>query len=176
MAAPSYELVLAKVRSQVAAITDPEILAALTPLLVEPTSYFPTPSDAMPHRQIPSWLVLEDPSSDTGIVYSEPGLIPGSPWGLVWLSKRFLGDDSSWYLTLEDAFCNSWAAGSIRVWDVLRIESSGAIHMLEKDLTLDDACERLNELNAPFREDPGRAAHWSHHYTVQLRTRHRMAG
>jgi hypothetical protein len=77
---------------------------------------------------------------------------------------------------LEDAFCDSWAAGSIKVWDVVKMEPSGTIQVLHQDLTLDEACDILNDLNAPYRQNPALAAQQAGHFTIELRSKHRKAG
>ncbi len=176
MSDPIHDAVLAKVQEQLSSISDGETLAALMPLLVPPSQHFRILGDATSSEKTSCWYVLQHKPSDTGIVYSEGGPIPGWFWGLVMLSKPYLGDDSAWYSSLERAFCESWGAGSIRVWDVVRKAVSGSVQVLQQDLTLDEACERLNELNAPYRQNPALLREQDGYFTVELRSEHRRAG
>jgi len=157
-------------------IIDEEILSSIKPLLVTPSQHSRILSEQLQEHSYSCWTVLQDAACDTAIVYLETPLIPGACWALVSLSGRFIGDDSGWFPTLQDAFAGSWPAASLPVWDLLRKGSSGSTEVLNENMTLDQACERLNQLNSPFRETPGLSAKVDFHYTVELRSKHRPAG
>jgi hypothetical protein len=159
--------------SELARIADEEIFSCIKPLLVTPSQHSRILSEQSAERQYSCWTVLQDASYDTAIVYLETPLIPGACWALVSLSGRFLGDDSGWFQHLEDAFADSWPAASLRVWDVLRRSRSASTEILHKNMTLNEACEILNQLNRPFRENPGLSSKADFHYTIELRSKHR---
>lgn len=173
--AKTPDQVVATVNSELALITDQEILSSIKPLLVTPSKHSRILADPPAQHQYSCWTVVQDSASDTAIVYLEAPLIPGACWALVSLSGRFLGDDSGWYRTLQDAFADSWAAASLPVWDLLRKSRSGSTEVLNKNMTLAEASERLDQLNRPFRETPALAKQDAY-YTIQLRSKHRPAG
>jgi hypothetical protein len=55
--------------------------------------------------------VLEHTPSGTGVAYSEQGFGPRYPWGLLWISGKYLsmGMADAWYDSLEDAVRESFA-------------------------------------------------------------------
>ncbi len=55
----------------------------------------------------PTWVVAESERYDYGIVYSDNGFGPDSPWGLVFSSDSNFGADYSWFSELEAAFSDS---------------------------------------------------------------------
>ena len=55
------------------------------------------------------WLVADFRGTRTGIAYSEHGFGPQNPWGLVFVDDEWFGQDSCWYLRMEDAFRESMA-------------------------------------------------------------------
>lgn len=57
--------------------------------------------------EFPTWVVAESQRYNYGIVYSENGFGPQSPWGLVFSSERNFGADYCWYSSLETAFLDS---------------------------------------------------------------------
>jgi len=58
----------------------------------------------------PCWIVLEHAASDTAIAYCSSGFGPGSPWGLLFLTRYpNMGMDSQWFVSLEDAVRESMA-------------------------------------------------------------------
>ena len=174
--ANTLDQVTAAVSSELALITDQEILSSIKPLLITPFQHSRILAEELSDHTYSCWTVLQDTASNTAIVYLETPLIPGACWALVSLSGRFLGDDSGWYPTLQDAFADSWAAASLPVWDLLRKTPSGSSEVLNKNMTLDQACEGLNQLNRPFRETPALLAEGHPYYTVELRSKHRPAG
>jgi hypothetical protein len=96
-----------KIAKALSALT-PEQLGRIKPFLVEPRcevrpwSYGP--------EQHACWIVLEHQSSGTAIAYCETGFGPTAPWGLLWIYEpQNIGQDSSWFPTLWEAFEDSWA-------------------------------------------------------------------
>ena len=57
------------------------------------------------------WIVAEHPESNTAFAYCEYGFGPREPWGLLRIrgQKMSLGMDSGWFISLEDAFRDSFA-------------------------------------------------------------------
>jgi hypothetical protein len=58
------------------------------------------------------WIVLADKNSGTGIALCEQEPQPGRRWILLWIDSLrgydHLGQDSSWFSSLEDAFNDSF--------------------------------------------------------------------
>jgi hypothetical protein len=56
------------------------------------------------------WLIFAHPESNTGVAYCEEGFGPARPWGLLWLTgdHLFMGDDSAWFPSLEEAIRDSF--------------------------------------------------------------------
>ena len=96
--------------AQVALITQPDLLDLIKRLRV-PTRCEQRPWDyGNPGDAYACWIVLEHPESNTCIAYCEQGFGPGSPWGLLFISKRLnIGMDSGWFVSLEDAVRQSRA-------------------------------------------------------------------
>src|SRR3954468_24002372 len=63
-----------------------------------------------PDTSFPCWIVFEHIESNTGVCFSEHGFGPRTPWGLLWLVgvRQDMGDDSGWFLSLEDAVRDSF--------------------------------------------------------------------
>ncbi len=57
------------------------------------------------------WTVLEHPPSNTAIAYCPHGFGPSYPWGLVFVSGKYMGIgmDCSWFSILESAMRESMA-------------------------------------------------------------------
>ncbi len=165
--------IAAIVQGEVDTITDPEVLTALTSWLTPPKPIQCAWDYGAPGQAFLCWVVLEHQPSKTGIAYSDFGFGPRAPWGLIWLSKPSFGMDSGWYSTLEDAFCESVAAASLHIWNVVKTNIDGTIvEVLETSLTGAEASEKLNKLNAPLRNNPRLLAEHGG-YIMEPRTKHR---
>jgi hypothetical protein len=107
------EQVRDRVRDELARVNDPQLVAKISALLVEP---YPVerPWDYGKPDRYECWTVLEHVPSNTAIAFCEGGFGPKCPWGLVGISGSYMGMgmDSSWFVRLEDAFKDSYAAGS----------------------------------------------------------------
>jgi hypothetical protein len=81
--------------------------------LVEPSELRCAWDYGEPGQTYPCWLVAEVRARDVGIVFCEHGFGPKCPWGLIRLPKPddpappHMGDDSSWFDTLAEAFDNA---------------------------------------------------------------------
>jgi len=115
----SGDAMLRLVASELAKISDSEVLASLRTWLVEPNCHLRNWDYGDVGERYPCWTVIEDSVSDTAIVYSEHGFGPRNPWGLVWLSDLWFGMDSGWYPHLEDAFIDSHMVGDLPIWNVI---------------------------------------------------------
>jgi hypothetical protein len=99
------------VRSELDRIADHRLVDAIAPLLVAPHLEDRDWDYGPANQTYPCWIVLEHPSSNTGIAYCSEGFGPQYPWGLLFLKGEHLnmGMDSGWYASLEDAFRESMA-------------------------------------------------------------------
>src|SRR5262245_53639229 len=100
------------VEQQLRAIAQPDLVALARSLLVAPRLESRPWDYGEPNQSFPCWVVLEHPSSNTGIAYCAQGFGPSSPWGLLFLSGEHIGMgmDSAWFASLEDALrnCAAW--------------------------------------------------------------------
>lgn len=100
------------VDDELATILDPEVVAAIRRLLVDPYPVEREWDYGHPFEKHVCWTVLEHLPSNTGIAYCEGGFGPTHPWGLVCLAGDHLniGMDASWFAKLEDAMreCCAW--------------------------------------------------------------------
>ena len=96
--------------AEVARISDAAVVGIIARYRIEPRIE-ERPWQYAPNTSFPCWIVLEHQASNTGICYSEFGFGPRCPWGLLWLVgvRNDMGDDSGWFLTLEDAVRDSCA-------------------------------------------------------------------
>lgn len=101
------------VQRSLAEISDPVIQDRISNLLVEPRYEDREWDYGEIGETYPCWIVLEHPDSNTAIAYCESGFGPIYPWGLLFISGEYLsmGMDSSWFVSLEDAFRHT------RAWD-----------------------------------------------------------
>ena len=101
----------AQVARQVARISQPELLEALRPLLVQPRCEQRPWDYGAPDQTYPCWIVAEHQGSNTGIAFCESGFGPSCPWGLLFLHgpHSSMGMDSQWFASLEEAFRDSMA-------------------------------------------------------------------
>jgi len=142
----AYEMI-ALVDSQVKTIADPIVRSFLQSLLVRPIKQQREWGyETAPNETFLCWLVLEHTMSDTGIAYSELGYGPSQPWGLVFLSKLIIGDDSGWFSTLERAFYDSYAAGDLKIWNLVKKVNGEIAEVIEEGVTLDAAYGKRDKL------------------------------
>jgi len=137
-----------RVAAELATIRDTEVRTALSALLTPPERHMRTwdwHSGLGDAPRYPCWLVIRHEQSDTGIVFSESGFGPEHPWGLVFLSRDGFGADSAWFASLEEAFCDSYAASPLPIWNVVRVLPDGTREVLYESLTLDVAFETRDQ-------------------------------
>ena len=99
------------VEEQMSLISNPDVRGRIREGLVDP---YPVHRDwdyGLPDQKLACWTVFEHKPSNTSIAFCEEGFGPKNPWGLVYLSGQYMsiGMDSSWYITLEQAFRESMA-------------------------------------------------------------------
>jgi len=99
------------VAREVESVTDRRLADQIRALLVTPSPVERLWDYGAPDRRFTCWTVLEHRESNTGIAFCSEGFGPSDPWGLVFLSGPHMniGMDSSWFVSLEDAFRNSMA-------------------------------------------------------------------
>ena len=105
------EMIQAKVAAELSRIVDTMVLGAMKPLLVPPRLEMREWDYGEPGQEFPCWIILDHIPTNTCIAYSEHGFGPLIPWGLLFITGRYLsmGMDSGWFLNLEDAFRGSMA-------------------------------------------------------------------
>jgi hypothetical protein len=132
----------ALVAAQLGSCSEAQIREAIRALLVPPTAHLREFTYARSLYEC--WTVLEHPESDTAIVFSNFGFGPKCPWGLIGLTPPlFFGDDSGWFTSLEDAFCDSWASNELRINNVVEETPEGELNVLATGLTSKEAFEFL---------------------------------
>lgn len=147
------EEVNAFVQAEINKINDPLVNAALRSFLVFP-SYHQRPWEwNKTPEEYPCWTVVRHEDSDTNIVYSEHGFGPKNPWGLVFSSpQKGFGADSAWFQTLELAFCDSVAAGDLKIWNVVFITNKTEKITQAQNLDLEQAFALRDELLAASKK------------------------
>jgi hypothetical protein len=149
------------VKQQIAMITDPIVCAALVSILVPPKAEYRIWYENAREPTL-CWLVVEDKQENAGIVYSDTSFLPQIPWGLVNLSDNFMGIDSNWFETLERAFYDSWAAASLRIWNLICKGEDGKFYVVERDLNLGEAYEKRDSLGGRDHfVEPRESPFWS---------------
>jgi hypothetical protein len=142
-------------------LEDDRVKRHIRALLVEPSPVMRRWNYAHDQR-FPRWSVLNDPESDTGIAYCEFGFGPERPWGLVWLTgdedQMSMGQDSAWYATFLDAFCESQATGPLPIWQVFR----GPWSKLEP-MTGEGSLKETERRVAEFQAADPASNYFSHH-------------
>jgi hypothetical protein len=91
------------VDAELVRISDPMVAALIEQWRVSPRCELRPWSYS--ETEYPCWLVLENKDSNVGVAYCERGFGPKCPWGLLWLTgdHLYMGDDSQWFSTIEDA-------------------------------------------------------------------------
>ena len=107
------ETIAARVRVELAGMSDDALRARIQELLVSP---YPVtrPWDYGAPGEYVCWTVLEHRPSNTGIAFCSEGFGPQAPWGLVWLEERpsstmSMGMDCGWFPSLAEAMRDSAA-------------------------------------------------------------------
>jgi hypothetical protein len=158
----------AVVEQALSQIEDAEIMATIRLHLTKPRRHRYVWDYGKSGETFECWVVLEDATKTTGIVYSDLGFGPQNPWGLVFLAEMRSGMDCSWYPRPEDAFCDSVSATDLRVWRVIRESPAGHQSIEAEALTIGEACDRLTDLNATLRDSPGSTAQRVDHFFIEL--------
>jgi hypothetical protein len=98
------------VEREIESVTDRRVVDQIRALLVTPNPVERLWDWGAPSQRF-TWTVLEHPESNTGIAFCSEGFGPRCPWGLVSLSgpHMSIGMDSSWFVSLEGAFRDSFA-------------------------------------------------------------------
>ena len=98
------EEIAAVVAAELALVSDSALASAIRGFLVEPRLEMRTWDWSREPVALPTWVIAESSRYDYGIVYSERGFGPESPWGLVFSSADNFGADYCWYSSLQLAF------------------------------------------------------------------------
>lgn len=116
---------VALINNEISGISDPIVVTAIKKLLVPPVAHHRKWCYGAPGETILCWSILEHKGFYTGIVYSDVGFGPKSPWGLVSLSVLEIGDDSGWFKGIERAFYDSFAVSRLKIWRVMKKDDRG---------------------------------------------------
>ena len=156
------------VRQQLDSIEDDVVRDAIVALLVEPfVQYRRWFDDLEPET---CWVVAVDPTNNICFMYSEEGFSPDVTWGMMFTSDLYMGMDSNWYRTLEEAFYDSWTGTPFPVWNVVNPKADDKARVIESSLTLDQAIDMIAKLNAEqgidlqnrqYRPEPRTRRWWS---------------
>ena len=149
----------ALIELEIQKIADPLVLAHLRKLRVVPYMTSRVWEYGEPGQAFPCWIVLEHPSSNTGICFCESGFGPRHPWGLVGLNgspaEMSMGADSAWFSSFKEAFFDSFAVTELPIWRVYRSqkELNDQGHPLTEEGEWDATClevYRLRELHKNY--------------------------
>ena len=96
--------------AQLASISQPDLVARITELLVPIRCEFVGWDYGELGQTFPCWIVAYDPDTNLAFAYSEHGFGPSYPWGMFWAGQdQSMGMDNGWYLSLEDVVRESVA-------------------------------------------------------------------
>jgi hypothetical protein len=95
------------VTTELAQFSDSGLRSALGGFLIEPRLEIRSWDWSRDPIELPTWVIAESSRYDYGIVYSDRGFGPESPWGLVFSSAKNFGADYCWYSSLQAAFADS---------------------------------------------------------------------
>jgi hypothetical protein len=90
------------VEGAVREIGDATVTEGLISFLVPLRREMRTWDGQKPHAEYPVWVVAESFQYDYGIVFSDYGLAPEHPWGLVFSSHDNFDADYCWYTSMEE--------------------------------------------------------------------------
>jgi hypothetical protein len=112
--------VIALVEAELSALNNSRVIDHIRGLLVPPELQMRAWDYGSPGEAYPCWLVLADPSSNTGIAYCESGFGPTMPWGLLFLrgKRTSMGMDSGWFERFLDAYFEAPPATDLPIWRV----------------------------------------------------------
>jgi hypothetical protein len=151
------------VNSQLITIEDALVRSTIENLLVSPFSQ----TRNLVGTEHLCWVVAEHTESGTGYLYCETAFGPSLVWGIVWLSDSEIGMDSGWFPTLGDAFYDSFAAAPLKIWNVVKRNSSDSDSVVASLLTSGEAFALIAKLNIA----EGRNPHTWSVYHIVPRTR-----
>ena len=147
------EEVNALVQAEIKKINDPLVYNAITSFLISPSFRQRLWEWGKTQEEYSCWTVLQHEDSNTDIVYSEQGFGPKNPWGLVFSSPRKgFGADSAWFQSLELAFCDSFAANDLKIWNVVLITNKTEKIIQAQNLDLEKAFALRDELLAASKD------------------------
>jgi len=162
--------ITALVMAEIEKVTLSELAAAIKAWLIPPFLHTRQWEWGKDEEAFPCWAVLAHPPSGTGIAYCEYGFGPRCPWGLVFLdsTQNHFGGDYCWYPSLEEAFCESYAASDLPIWDVVKIHQDIVSEVVLHSLALDAAFQYVEEWNTCLHPNWKQKVIWPH-YTVRRR-------
>jgi hypothetical protein len=127
------------VQEQMASIADPVVREGLTRILIPPEHHLRNWDYGWPGERLACWTLAVHRQLERSLVYCERGFGPTLPWGLVHATNLWFGKQSDWYRSLRDCFLDSWAAGYLPIWQVVKNPSSANVEIVHSDLGLDRA-------------------------------------
>lgn len=142
----SQQEVNSLINNEIESIDDPLIVSALRPILIEPEIREMDWNYGPEGQKYACWVVARDQTSDTEIVYCEDGFGPETPFGLVGISYNDMGMDSGWFASLVEAYCESFMAVYLAIWNVVEVSEIGAHKLISGPLKQDEAFTILWEL------------------------------
>jgi hypothetical protein len=96
--------------TELARITQPDLVARINELLVPIRCEQIGWDYGAPGQTYPCWIVAHDPETNLAFAYSEHGFGPSYPWGMFWHGPdQSIGMDNAWYFSLEDVLRESVA-------------------------------------------------------------------
>jgi hypothetical protein len=99
----------ALVESELAGISDGDVLARVRSMLVEPEVILRSWDYGDAGERYPCWTVLrvQPPPRGFDIAYCQRGFGPAFPWGMVSADEFNIGNDGGWFETLVEALSSS---------------------------------------------------------------------
>jgi len=158
------------IERELESLSDARVLGHIRGLLVEPEVVFRAWDYGKPGEQYACWTVLRHAASKTGIAYCENGFGPRCPWGLVGVEEDdepgSIGMDSGWFMSLLDAYFDSFAVTELPIWHVFKETSSWPGEPVTEEGSWDVTWERVERYR---KEDPASGYH--HHHSIAYKRR-----
>jgi hypothetical protein len=91
------------IQSELKKVAEPSRRASLEALLTSPRQMTLNWAYGQEGEHFDCWRVGQSPNGNTWLVFCEQGFGPAYPWGFISAEDEWIGMDSQWHLSLEDA-------------------------------------------------------------------------
>jgi hypothetical protein len=148
--------VTALIRCEMLALHDKRVADLVSSLLVSPPRPLLLGWDyGAAGEAFDGFLVLDHPTSGTGIAYCQQGFGPSHPWGLIFTqgeSPPSMGMDSGWFSRFLDAVFDSMVSADLDIWRVQECKPGQDAAWVSDELSWDEAWRRVKALRESTRD------------------------